>query len=74
MVIQIHSDASFLSDTKYNRRVVGYHCLSTKSADPNKAIPNQPPLNGPVYVKSTTIQNILTSAMEAEMGAIFVNC
>ena len=73
MILQIHSNASFLSDPETNIRAGGYHYLSTKSEDPNKTPLNHPPLNGPVHVKCTTMQNVLTSAMESEMGAIYIN-
>ena len=38
------------------------------------APPKQTPLNGPVHVKCTIMRNVLASAMEAEPGALLVNC
>ena len=33
-----------------------------------------PPLNVPIHVEFTTTKNVLESAIEAELGALFVNC
>ena len=33
-----------------------------------------PPLNGPIHVECTTMKNVLASAMEAKLGALFLNC
>ena len=74
MTLHIHSDASFLSEPGSKSRVGGCHYLSTASADPKKATPKQPPLSGPIHVKCTTIRNVLASAMEEELGYLFVNC
>ena len=74
MILHIHSDASLLSEPGAKSISGGYHYLSTASADPNKAPLKQPPLNRPVHVKCTTMINVLASAMEAELGALFVNC
>ena len=74
MIIHIHSDASFLSEPVEKSISVRYHYLVTASVDPKQSPPNQPPLNGPVNVECTTMKNVLASAMEAELGALFVNC
>ena len=74
MILHTHSNASFLSEPGAKSRSGGCHYLSTASADPNKAPLKQPPLNRPVHVKCTTMINVLASAMEAELGALFVNC
>ena len=74
MIVHIHSDASFLSEPEANIRAGGYYYLSTASADPNKSHIKQLPLNGPVYVECTTMRKFLARGMEAELGALFVNC
>ena len=74
MIIQIHSNASFLSEPVTKRRAGGYHFLGMALVDPNKAPLKRPPLNGPFHAKCTTMRNILSSAMEAELGAFFLNC
>ena len=43
------------------------------SSDTNKSPLKQLPLNVPVHVECTTIRNVLASAMEAELGALFVH-
>ena len=74
MILHIHSDASFLLEPGAKSRSGGYHYLVTASADPNKAPPKQLPLNGPVRVKCITMISVLASAMESELGALFLNC
>ena len=74
MILHIHSYDSFLSEPVAKSRVGGYHCLSTASPDLNNSPLKQPPLNGPVHVKCTTMINILAIPMEAELGSLFVNC
>ena len=32
------------------------------------------PINGPIHVECTTMRNVLSSAMEAELVALFVKC
>ena len=72
MILHIHSNASFLSEPGASIRKGGYHYLGTASSDPDKAPLKQPPLNGPVHVKCTIMRNVLSSAMEAELGALFL--
>ena len=62
MILHIHGDASFLSESRANNRAGRYHYLITASADPNKAPLKKPPLNRPVCVKCTTTRNVLSSA------------
>ena len=65
MILHIQSDASLLSEPGAKSRAGGYDYISTATADPNKAPIKQPPLNGTVHVKCTTMGNVLDSAMEA---------
>ena len=73
MILHTHSNASFLSEPGAKSRSGGCHYLSTASADPNKPPLKQPPLNGPVHVECKTMRNVLASATEEELGALFVN-
>ena len=76
MYLHVHSDASYLSETKARSRAGGYHFLSSKPADPSaKPDPNAipPPLNGPIHVLSSIMKVVLSSATEAELGALFFN-
>ena len=74
MILHIHSDASFISETGAKSRSGGYHYIRRASADPKRPPPKQTPLNGPYHVECTTIRNFLASEMEAGLVALFVNC
>jgi len=65
MILNIHSDASYLSETKVRSRAGGIFYLSNNSKNP--------PLNGAIHVHSSIMHSVLTSAMEAEVGALFYN-
>ena len=65
MVLAIHSDASYLSENNARSRAGGHHFLS--SHDEN------PPNNGAVLNISQIIRNVMSSAAEAELGALFLN-
>ena len=71
IILHIHIDASFLSEPESNSRAGGYHYLITASTYSNNSPLNQPPLNGPVSVEFVTMRNVLASAMEEELGALF---
>ena len=70
MVLYIHSDASYLSETEARSRAGGYFFLANNTSPP--AAPN-PPINGAIHVYSTIINNVLSSAAEAELAALFLN-
>jgi len=65
MILNIHSDASYLSKTKARSRAGSYFYLSTNNENP--------PINGAVHVHSSIMRSILASATEAEVGALFYN-
>ena len=73
--MQLHadSDASYLSVTKSRSRVGGYHYLSSKSANKTKQPTTVPRLNGAILVVCNIMRNVMASAAEAEMGALFIN-
>jgi hypothetical protein len=76
MTLHCHSDASYLSEPRARSRVGGYFFLSdtpldsTTAPDPNGT---PPPLNGPVHINSTILKAVVSSAAEAELGALFYN-
>ena len=74
MILHTHSDASYLSEPISKSRAGGYNYISTASAVPDKAPLKQPSLNVPIHVECTTMRSFLASAMESELGALFVNC
>lgn len=65
MVLHIHSDASYLSESKARSRAGGYFYLSNDSPTP--------PMNGAIHVHSSIMRSVLASATEAEVGALFYN-
>jgi hypothetical protein len=76
MYLHVHSDASYLSETSARSRAGGIFFLSQRPSDPSKppaptAIP--PHQNGAIHIISTIMCNVMASAMEAELGALFHN-
>ena len=65
MVLEIHSDASYLSENNARSHAGGHHLLSNDK--------ETPPNNGAVLNLSTIIRNVMSSAAEAELGALFLN-
>ena len=65
MVLAIHSDASYLSERNARSRAGGHHYLSNDSPSP--------PNNGAILNISQIIKNVMSSAAEAELGALFIN-
>ena len=68
MILNIHSDGSYLSLPKARSRAGGYYYLSFKTLDQSKC-----PHNGPIYVLSRILKNVLASAAEVEIGATYAN-
>jgi hypothetical protein len=73
MVLHIDSDASYLSMPQASSRAGGYFYLSNQSQDETKAPTSTPPMNGAVHVLSHKLKNVMASAAEAEVGALFEN-
>jgi hypothetical protein len=69
MVMNIHSDASYLSETKSRSRACGHFFMGwmPKNGEPIK-------LNGAFYVNTTILRFVVVSAAEAKLGALFHNC
>jgi hypothetical protein len=65
MVLAIHSDASYLSKPKACSRTGGHMFMSA-----NNDIPTN---NGAVLNISQIIRAVMSSAAEAELGALFIN-
>ena len=68
MILHLHSDASYLSEPGARSRAGGYFFLSD-TASPKTT----PPFNGAVFVLSNIMKNVMASAAEAELGALFFN-
>ena len=66
IVLAAHSDASYLSESKARSRAGGHFFMSNDDAIPSN--------NGAVLTVSQIIKAVMSSAAEAELGALFVNC
>jgi hypothetical protein len=69
MILNVHSDASYLSEMKAHSLVCGHFFMgwSPKDGDPIK-------LNGAFFTLCTILRFVVASAAEAEIGALFLNC
>jgi hypothetical protein len=67
MVLAIHSDASYLSESepKARSRAGGHFFMSENLPDPND--------NGAVHTVAKIINAVMSSAAEAELGGLFIN-
>jgi hypothetical protein len=68
MVLQIHSDASYLSVSKGRSRAGGHLYLRTKTLS-TKPILN----NGAILTISRIIKHVMSSAAKAEIAGLFIN-
>ena len=66
MVLAAHSDASYLSETKARSRAGGHFFLDSDIEYPNN--------NGAVLTIAQIIKVVMSSAAEAELGALYINC
>jgi hypothetical protein len=66
MVLASHSDASYLSETNTCSRAGGHFFMSN-----NDTIPSN---NGAILRISQIINVVMSSAAEAEIGALYINC
>jgi hypothetical protein len=76
MCLHIHSDASYLSESKACSRAAGHFFLSRRPRNPNAAPAStdpDPPNNGAIHTHSSIMSVVLSSATEAELGALFYN-
>ena len=65
MILATHSDASYLSETKARSRAGGHFFLSENDEYPAN--------NGAVLTISQIIKAVMSSAAEAELGALYIN-
>ena len=64
MVLRVDSDAAYLVAPEARSRAGGYHYLSNTKGTL---------FNGPIMVVAKVIKNVMASAAEAEIGALFMN-
>ncbi len=69
MVLNIHSDASYVLEAKAQSCACGHFFMGwmPKNGEPIR-------LNGAFHVSSTILRFVVTSTAEAELGAIHHNC
>ena len=69
MVLNIHSDASYLSELGARSRACGHFFMGwmPKNGEPIK-------LNGAFYTSSSIMRFVVASAAAAELGVLFQNC
>jgi hypothetical protein len=65
MILAIHSDASYLSEAKARSRAGGHFFMSSDEDIPRG--------NGAILNISQIIKAVMSSAAEAELGALFIN-
>jgi hypothetical protein len=68
MILNVHSDASYLSTPKARSQAGGYFFLSSlpRNGDPIR-------LNGAIHITCTILKLVAALAAEAELGALFLN-
>ncbi len=65
MILVVHSNAGFANEKKSQSRAGGHFFLSKDY--------KFPPNNGAILTVATIIKAVMSSAAEAELGALFVN-
>ena len=73
MVLHLHSDTSYIYKPGACSLVGGHYFLEKKSTDPTNTPLMDSPLNGPIHTVYKILHNVMASAAEAEIGAIFHN-
>jgi hypothetical protein len=67
MVLHIHSDASYLSENEAKSRAWGFFYMGSNTKTNKKLT------NGAILIISKVLKNVMSSAAEAEIGAVFIN-
>jgi hypothetical protein len=76
MVLHISSNVSYLTAPKARSCAAGYHFLTSRHTDPTKAPLStnpKPPSNGAIHVHCQIMREVLSSAAEAKLAALFHN-
>jgi hypothetical protein len=71
MILHMESDASYLSETKARSRAAGFFYLGNQATPGADQCTNY---NGPVNILSQIMREVVSSAAEAELAALFYNC
>ena len=73
MIIYIHSDSSYLAETRAHSRAGRHYFLGDKRPVMTTPPTNRPRLNGPIHSISRIMSNMMGSAAEAKIGAVYIN-
>jgi hypothetical protein len=65
MVLAVHSNVGYANEKRGRSRTGGHFFLSSNDLDPSN--------NGAVLTNATIIKNMMSSAAEAEIGALYLN-
>jgi hypothetical protein len=67
MILHIHSDASYLSENEAKSRAGGFFYMGNTTKNDKKLT------NGAILIVSKVLKHVMSSAAEAEIGAVFIN-
>jgi hypothetical protein len=67
MILNIHSDASYLSERDAKSRAGGFFYMGSSADTANKLT------NGEILIISTVLKHVMSSAAAAKIGAVFIN-
>jgi hypothetical protein len=68
MILHIHSDASYLSENQAKIRAGGFFYMGSSNNTDKKLT------NGAILIISKVLKNVMSSAAEAKIGAVFYKC
>ena len=69
MVLIVHLDASYLMESEARSRAGGHYFMGNNPTNPNDPIKH----NGAVHTVCGILKHVMSSAAEAELGALFIN-
>jgi hypothetical protein len=67
MILNIHSEESYISEHEVKRRAGGFFHLGSNITNKNNLA------NGAILIISTILKHAMSSAAEAEIGSVFLN-
>jgi hypothetical protein len=67
MILHIHSDTSYLSENEAKSRAGGFFYMGNTTKNDKKLT------NGAILIVSKVLKHVMSSAAEAEIGAVFIN-
>jgi hypothetical protein len=67
MILHIHSNASYLSEKEAKIRSSGFFYMGSDTKTDKKLT------NGAILIISMVLKQVMSSAAEAEIGAVFIN-